>query len=179
MKTPIERIASKSRFNGETGCIECDLYHDKDGYSTVRVLVDGAWRMRRVHRVVFEALVGPIPGEMTVDHICKNKACCRIDHLRLLSHVENSAGSSTAMVNKAKTRCPKGHAYDEKNTYRRIASQRDCRRCSADRRTIARNLRAKTHCPKGHAYDGTRNSSGRLMCLECKRLGISNKPLTR
>src|SRR5690606_13797613 len=33
------------------------------------------------HRVAYEALVGPIPEGLTIDHLCRNKVCCNPAHL--------------------------------------------------------------------------------------------------
>lgn len=175
--TPIERIMARSTLNEKTGCVECSLHRDKNGYSTVRVRVNGVWRMRRVHRVVYESLVGPIPGDMTVDHICRNVACCNPEHLRLLSHVENSAGSRTCVENTSKTHCPKGHEYDTSNAYLRNGKHRECRACSRMRSAVLRSNRTKTRCPKGHEYGGARNAAGHLTCLKCRKLGINNRPI--
>lgn len=42
------------------------------------------------HRVAWEAQKGPIPEGMTVDHMCFNRKCVNIGHLRLLTHRENT-----------------------------------------------------------------------------------------
>lgn len=42
------------------------------------------------HRVAWTFLVGPIPEEMTLDHLCRNKACVNPDHLEVVTAVENT-----------------------------------------------------------------------------------------
>lgn len=92
------------------------------------------------HRVAWMAANGAteIPAGMTVDHICHNRPCCNPAHLRLLSHVENSRDNGYA----GKTHCPRGHHYDETNTYYHRTPTglgRTCRACGAER---ARRKRA-------------------------------------
>ena len=42
-----------------------------------------------VHRIVWAAVNGPIPGRKQVDHDCNNRACCNPRHLVLVTHKRN------------------------------------------------------------------------------------------
>lgn len=42
-----------------------------------------------VHRLVYERAHGAIPQGMHIDHLCRNRACCRLEHLELVTHAEN------------------------------------------------------------------------------------------
>lgn len=42
------------------------------------------------HRFSYELHVGPIPSDMEVDHVCHTPRCVNPDHLRLLTHADNS-----------------------------------------------------------------------------------------
>jgi len=42
------------------------------------------------HRAAWTAVHGQIPAGMTVDHICKERRCVNVAHLRLLSNFENA-----------------------------------------------------------------------------------------
>lgn len=81
-------------------------------------------RTAKAHRVVYEALVGPIPEGLTLDHLCRNRACVNPEHLEPVTLAENKArGENPAALNARKTHCPNGHPYDTS------AESRRCRRC--------------------------------------------------
>ena len=64
------------------------------------------------HRVAYELLVGPIPDGLTIDHLCRVRACVRPDHMEPVTRGENTLrGDTLTAKNKAKTACPKGHPY--------------------------------------------------------------------
>jgi hypothetical protein len=44
---------------------------------------------RVAHRITYEALVGPIPQNLELDHLCENKLCVNPDHLEAVTHQEN------------------------------------------------------------------------------------------
>lgn len=86
------------------------------------------------HRYCYETLVGSIPADLEPDHLCRNTACVRPDHLELVTHKENArrgVGPSSRWRN---THCIHGHEFTEKNTYIKKNGHRDCRRCHADRK---------------------------------------------
>ena len=96
---------------------------------------DGRQTGTTAHRVAWITTHGPIPMHMTVDHRCRVRSCVNPAHLRLLSNIENARDNGQGR----KTHCPKGHPYDEINTYRDSKGHRYCRKCARDayqRRTI-------------------------------------------
>lgn len=56
-----------------------------DGYGNLR---DGA-KVKRAHRVSYETFVGPIPGGLEIDHLCRNRSCINPDHLEPVTRAEN------------------------------------------------------------------------------------------
>jgi len=68
------------------GCWEWQGARNKDGYGAVGIR-DGN---QRVHRLSYEANIGPI-GDMCVLHSCDNPPCCNPLHLFLGTHAENMA----------------------------------------------------------------------------------------
>lgn len=95
----------------------------------------------RAHRWAWTHANGDIPADMQVDHLCNNRACVNVEHLRVVSAKENSHAdhsAATARVNAAKTHCPKGHEYTAENTYGPYPrSGRLCKTCVLSRRKVA------------------------------------------
>lgn len=89
MKT-LDDIFARTRKSGE--CLEWTGSIDTRGYGNIRV----ERRNKRVHRLVYELAVGPIPvGDghhgVVVMHTCDNRLCCNPDHLCIGSHADNMA----------------------------------------------------------------------------------------
>ena len=76
-----------------TDCYTPDFgYTNPDGY--VRVLnkprpQGGLLKMR--HRLYWEDAYGKIPDGYEINHLCKNRACCNIEHLECLLVSEHRA----------------------------------------------------------------------------------------
>ena len=91
---------------------------------------------RYVHRIAWEWERGPIPPGLQIDHLCRNRACVNWHHMEPVTQAENKrrgeGGQKTGAMQRAKTHCPKGHRYDESNTYLwvgRLYEKRQCREC--------------------------------------------------
>ena len=63
----------------------------KDGYHRVVLSDSGVTVTKYVHRLVWEACVGPIPAKMTVNHKDLDKSNNRLDNLELMTLAENLA----------------------------------------------------------------------------------------
>ena len=104
-------------------------------WSSLRV--DGYGRIRYqkkdqlAHRVVYELLVGPIPEDLTLDHLCRNRGCVRPAHLEPVTRGENVLrGESLPAKNARKTHCIRGHLLIEENLEpNRSSWKRADRRC--------------------------------------------------
>ncbi len=99
----------------------------------------------RVHRYIWERENGPIPEGTEIDHQCRNRAYCNVDHLRCVTRQVNSTENVVGMcwqIMAAKTHCPVGHPYDAANTVRNNKGSRECRMCISNRRLLYR-LRMK------------------------------------
>ncbi len=81
------------------------------------------------HRRSYMMAVGPIPDGLELDHLCRVRCCVNPDHLEPVTHQENVRRGISGHLERATTHCPKGHPYDDKNTYHTPAGKRDCREC--------------------------------------------------
>lgn len=61
------------------------------------------------HRYAWERTNGPIPKGMTVDHLCRNRRCCNVDHLELVTRTENYLRAV-----RLRDHCRNGHPYKRK-----------------------------------------------------------------
>jgi hypothetical protein len=110
----------------ETPCWVWQLRVDRDGYGRT----DG----RLAHRVSYETHRGPIPEGLTIDHLCRIRACVNPGHLEAVTMAENvRRGESFAALNARKTHCPQGHPLSGPNLMVERNGARRCRACRAER----------------------------------------------
>jgi hypothetical protein len=106
----------------------------------------GRYRMEgrelMAHRVVYEALIGPIPRGLVLDHLCRNTRCVNPEHLDPVTQKVNVERSNAGRPGvKRKTHCPKGHKYTPENTYLKKGRWQQCRICHSDRERVPNLLR--------------------------------------
>lgn len=90
-------------------------------------------RYVQAHRFAYELARGPIPAGLSIDHLCRERACVNPSHLEPVTTRENLRRSPHTVnsINAAKTTCPRGHAYNRKRR------QRYCLTCENERRRDA------------------------------------------
>lgn len=67
----------------------CWLFGTTDRYGYGRFKLKG--RQQRAHRYVYESLVGPIPDDCDIDHLCdRHRNCVNPEHLEPVSRSENA-----------------------------------------------------------------------------------------
>lgn len=104
------------------------------------------------HRVAYELLVGPIPEDCEIDHLCRLRHCVNPAHLEAVSRQENMRRGSRA----TQTHCKWGHPLEGDNLYvlsssgKRLTVHRHCRTCmrlAHRRRSIVPYLEVTTGGP--------------------------------
>lgn len=88
---PVERVLRRAE-QLDNGCWQ---YHGAiryDGYGQITIgsrIGEDRRRGTVAHRVVYEALVGPIPAGLAIDHLCRNRACVNPSHMEAVTAKEN------------------------------------------------------------------------------------------
>lgn len=157
------------------GCMEWTGQCDKKGYGKIR---RGGVQIL-VHRWAYEYFIGPIPADLVIARLCKNRACVNPMHMK-------PAVRGTEKTCRSKQRyCAQGHEYTPENTYTRPTGLRQCRICMRENsmrqgeKARERNRAAgrlptyeRTHCPQGHEYtsENTYNYGTGRQCKACARV---------
>jgi hypothetical protein len=116
----------------ESGCWLWDGYLTDEGY--------GRLGRALAHRLAWEWLRGPIPPELTIDHLCRVRRCVNPAHLEPVTMQENGRrGDGFAGRHARQTTCVNGHPFTLENTYnytqgRWHHGRRMCRACDAARK---------------------------------------------
>lgn len=125
-----ERFWMRVDKNGPNGCWLWTGAIHVAGYGHVSGRRSG--RSDLAHRYAYELLVGHVPEGFHLDHLCRVPHCVKaiVDeygpaHLEAVTPAENARRSEPAQ----RRHCPKGHAYDEANTYWSSKGTRTCRTC--------------------------------------------------
>jgi hypothetical protein len=92
--------------------------------------------------VTYQYFIAEIPEDLTLDHLCRNRACCNPWHLEPVTAVVNvMRGVAPTAQHARATECVSGHPFDDENTYRNpTTGQRSCRACA---RVYQRELRRR------------------------------------
>jgi hypothetical protein len=135
--TPYERVMARCVRQG--GCLVWQGARTSNGYGQIAI----SRRTVRVHRLVYEHCIGPIPDGLTIDHVaargCTSRACCEISHLQAVTRGENALrGTGPTAANATKTHCPQGHELTGDNLRRSALLRRSRRECNICRNSFER-----------------------------------------
>ena len=112
-----------------------------DGYGTITI----GYAQKMAHRASLEIAGVEVPADQFVDHVCRNRACVRPEHLRVVSPIVNAIENSHSpwALNRSKTQCKRGHPFDASNTYHVLEKGKLKRRCKECRRSAVRSRRRR------------------------------------
>jgi len=148
MKVP-QRVVERALSNvapQEGGCILSLYSIGSHGYAQIGWSESGKTTMVLVHRVAYEALIGPIPSDLTVDHICRTRNCLNPKHLRLLTNFDNARDNGMVGTNPTVDRVCKKHGEQMVGSANSKTPEIYCRSCKADR---SRRYRQRKKAPPG------------------------------
>jgi len=171
-----ERFLSKVSHQGE--CWEWIAFRDRDGYGKFFThKVNGCAVKEYAHRWAYSRWRGDIPEGMQIDHLCRNRACVRPEHLEAVTaKVNNSRSNSLSAQRARKTHCVRGHPLEGANVHITTKGQRRCRTCDRDAHNAKRTPQPhynsrKTHCKHGHEFAGANLiivAPNRRVCRACQ-----------
>ncbi len=124
-RTPEERFWSKVEFTDS--CWTWQGRKLPNGYGHFWC----SWKRKKVlaHRWAYEYFNGPYPLGTQTDHLCRNRACVRLDHLEAVTPWENSRRAGIV----GNTHCREGHEFTEANIMWEFVNKRwwtrKCRIC--------------------------------------------------
>lgn len=115
--------------------IWCGTLHQTGGYPRVR----HNGKIRRTHRLAFEAWKGPIPHGLEIDHVCRQRTCVNPDHLEAvtkavnLERADNNRRIVAMNIWRDRTHCAYGHPFSGANLGLHKNGVRYCKTCRAER----------------------------------------------
>lgn len=136
---PSERFWAKVERGEPDECWPWVAYLYRNGYGMFTPINGGPKVM--AHRYAYEVTVGPIPGGLTIDHLCRNRACCNPAHMQPVTRGENAirGGGLTVAIQRrherAELACTAGHPRTPEHATREKSSGSwRCRTCRNEKR---------------------------------------------
>ena len=112
---------------------------DRHGYG--RFYTGGSPRIIGAHQFAYQILIGPVPQNLELDHLCRNPLCVNPWHLEAVTHKENLQRGK--MPYGTPTHCQRGHPRTQANTFTKPKGKRECLTCRRNRQYVYNH-------PSGH-----------------------------
>ena len=91
-ETFAKRLADKSIWEPNSGCLLWEACHDKYGHGKLGIrLPNGKPKTVQAHRLAYELVHGTVPSGLVVRHKCDVPACINVDHLVVGTQADNLA----------------------------------------------------------------------------------------
>lgn len=130
-----------------------------------------AWKSRRdgssnrcvmAHRHVYEMLVGEIPEDLELDHLCRCKACVNPEHLEPVTHSVNMLRASPFIKRRGSGEsCSRGHAMDGIVS---TSKKRYCKTCNVLNKRLSREKAKVSANTNAHRLHVVRNEEEGQEC---------------
>lgn len=132
----------------ENGCWIWTACRSQNGYG--KTWLRGKYEY--AHRAMYTVMVGPIPDDQVLDHLCRVRACVNPGHLEPVSHRENLARGENFIAGvMSRVTCVNGHNYTPENTKYEGATR--SRRCLTCRRAYDKRRRGSVVHKVAELYD--------------------------
>lgn len=135
---PIIRFMAKVQQEGD--CLIWIGSRNPKGYGTFKV---GASAVL-AHRWNYQQTFGSIADDLDLDHLCRNRACVKPQHLEPVPHAINIIRGMKGYLRQA---CKRGHPITEENIYVDRDGHRNCRVCKNELARSAREAAARSRRP--------------------------------
>lgn len=133
------------------GCWLWTGARDSDGYGNVGL---PGRLFAKAHRVAFLLTHGLVEADLFICHDCDNPPCVRPDHLHTGTNSQNQREAYDRGLNvsrnRLKTKCIRGHAFDDANTGINCLGNRYCITCNrvgSRERMRVKRLGIESHSP--------------------------------
>jgi len=100
---------------------------NRDGYGEIKV---GKSNLR-AHRLSY-AMINGDPAELVIDHLCRNRACVKPNHLEAVTNrvnIKRGLAANGGPGRNPATTCKQGHAFTAENSIA-VPKGKRCRECS-------------------------------------------------
>jgi len=122
----VARFASKIMIDPETDCWYWQGHLSRTGYGEFWV----GHERHTAHRWSYLLFVGPLPDELVLDHLCRNRGCVNPKHVEPVTNGENVLrGEGHSALNARKTHCVRNHPLPDE---RDGSGRRICRECKSE-----------------------------------------------